>query len=186
MFAYTKTLIDTTNLVFKLARDEMLDLQSASYNTSGAIALACNDLKLGLEYNTKFHDIQRRIFAASGIETTKLAASFSELGMAYLLNDHSSDDVLDLFKKSEAIRRRLPGFTEANLYNTLRGRGYTYLLRNDLEKAYLTFSKAMRNLKAQFGDEHLKMSSRYVYSSILNTSPDLNDQKGRSTVVRYG
>ncbi|CAN9223194.1 unnamed protein product [Alternaria alternata] len=160
MFAYTKHLIDCTNLTFELTTDEMLDLQSASYNTSGAIALACNDQKLGLEYNTRFHDVQKRIFTASGKETTKLAASFSELGMAYVLNDQSSDNVLDLFEKSEAIRRRLPNFTEANLYNTLRGRGYTYLLRNDLEMAYSTFLRAMRNLEDEYGKDHLKRNGR--------------------------
>ncbi|KAI0116557.1 hypothetical protein GGR51DRAFT_321904 [Nemania sp. FL0031] len=143
-------LLEVASLVINRAPDDMLALLSALHNTGSAIALERHRHEDGLNHCREFVKVQERLFAQTGIETTKLAAAYSELGMALVINEQSSDDVLKLFEKSEEIRKRLPGFERVNLFNVLHGKGYFYLLRGDFEKAHDTLFQALQDRKAKF------------------------------------
>lgn len=160
MFSYTQKLIDSANLVLGFAGEENLDLQSALHNTAGAIALCLSNPAQGLQSNEKFKEVQDRLFKRTGVETTKLAAAYSELGMAHVLCGNSSNEVLNLFQESEDIRRRINGFVQVNLFSTLRGKGYVHILRGNFQEAYLVLMSALNDRKLQFGQDHTNMGGR--------------------------
>ena len=126
------------------------------HNAGGAIALQLNQRKEALEHYLEFKRIQDESFALSGRATTKYAAAFTELGMAYLMNEKATVEVLRLFEESEIIRRALPGFDKLNLFNVLRGKGYYFWLRDELDEASKYLLEALHDRQTRFGNDDRK------------------------------
>ena len=142
--------------MYRKLDDSVPNLLAAMHNAGGAIALQLNQRKEALEYCLEFKRIQDEVFAVTGIATTKYAAAFTELGMAYLMNENATVEVFRLFEQSENIRRALPGYNKLNLFNVLRGKGYHFWLRTEFDEASKYLLEALHDRRARFGDEDRK------------------------------
>lgn len=137
--------------VIDRASGDMPDVSSAMYNAHSAVSFDDNNNTLGLWYAEKFKEAQDRTYAQTSVETTKYAVAYSELGMAHVLNGHSTDDVMQLLEKSGQIRQRLPGFEKVNLFNVIRGKAYVHVLRGELGEAFNYLSVALQEREDEYG-----------------------------------
>ncbi|KAK8070770.1 hypothetical protein PG997_010973 [Apiospora hydei] len=146
-------LLDVASLALRRAPREMLDLLSALYNTGTAIASTANDTATALERCQQFKEVQKRIFRSSGVETVKLAAAYSELGMAYLQTGQASAAVWRLLQKSRQIREGLPNFEKVNLFSVLRGEAFYHLLHREYDEAETKLLEACEDRRLKYGTD---------------------------------
>ena len=145
--------MEATFSTFRQSGEAMPDLLSAMHNAGGAIALQINQPAKMLEHYKEYFRVQRDIYAANSRPTTKYAAAYSELGMAYVTNKQYDEEVIQLFDTSASIRQDLPGFKKVDLFNTLRGKGYCYWLRGELEEALRYLLEALNDREQAFGPD---------------------------------
>jgi tetratricopeptide (TPR) repeat protein len=133
----------------------MPDILSAIHNGRGAVAMQINQPKDALDHYKKFKELQEKFHTQSGKFTTKFAASYSELGMAYLMNEVFTEETLELFDKSAAIRKKVTDYNKMDLYNTLRGKGLFYWHSGKYEEALECLLEALHDRENFFGsDDH--------------------------------
>lgn len=139
----------------------MPDVQSALHNTGSYIASTVNDTETALEHCKRFLEYQMQVATLSGVETSKLAAAYSELGGAYILNGNATDEALGFLKESEDIRRRLPEFEKVHLFNVLRYTAYYHILRREYDLANEKLLEAVADRCEKYGLDD-RRGGRYV------------------------
>jgi tetratricopeptide (TPR) repeat protein len=131
----------------------MPDILSAIHNARGAVAIQINQPTDALDHYKKFNELQIKIHSQSGDFTSKLASSYSELGIAYLMNEVFNQETVELFDKSAAIRKMVSGYKKMNLYNVLRGKGLFYWHSGNYEQALEYLLEALHDREESFGKD---------------------------------
>jgi tetratricopeptide (TPR) repeat protein len=142
--------IDGTLLVCRSSSKDMEDVLAEIHGTRGILAMEINQPEEALQHLEAHMVLRKKTFNGTGILTAKLAAGYSELAKALMMNGlfkHAEE----MLAKSAEIRQKLEGFTRLQLFNTLRGQAWIESQRGDHEKAIGLVSQALRDREMAFG-----------------------------------
>jgi tetratricopeptide (TPR) repeat protein len=142
--------VDATLLVCEFSATPMRDVLAEIHGTRGIVAMEINQPEEALQHIEAHMVLRLQAFEETGGLTAKLAAGYSELARALMINGLFGQ-AEEMLAKSEEIRRKLDGFTRLQLFSTLRGQALIEWQRGNYEEAIELLSQALRDRELAFG-----------------------------------
>lgn len=139
--------------------EDTKEIRSALHDIKGSIAMTTNKPDDALFHQEKSLSIEKDNFALTGIETSRLASAYSELGRAKLMKG-TIRGVTEDFEKSSEIRKRLPNYDEVQDFNPQRGLAMVHYCYKNWEEAAKKLQDALDVREKKFGRDD-KEGGRY-------------------------
>ncbi|KAL9058198.1 MAG: hypothetical protein Q9162_001922 [Coniocarpon cinnabarinum] len=138
--------------VQEISHDDMKDVLASIHSTRGAIAFEIGPPDIALLHTQTFYRLTQELHAKDNVPTRTVAASYSELARAYMMNGIVSP-VPDLLDKSINMRKQLSGFNPVQLFNPLHQMGLYYLIQSKFEEATTHLESALEHQRSAYGSD---------------------------------
>ncbi|KAL9090059.1 MAG: hypothetical protein Q9159_002227 [Coniocarpon cinnabarinum] len=138
--------------VQEISHDDMKDVLASIHSTRGAIAFEIGPPDIALLHTQTFYRLTQELYAKDNVPTRTVAASYSELARAYMMNGIVSP-VPDLLDKSINMRKQLSGFNPVQLFNPLHQMGLYYLIQSKFEEATTHLESALEHQRSAYGSD---------------------------------
>ena len=123
------------------------------YHTKGIVATEMNQPDTALEYLTKFNDtMQKELGTSSGSDDMRLAISWNQLGVAWMIKDEWQEGE-KCFIKSVEVMRSLEDYKPYKISLPLANLGYAFWLTGRFPEAVRAFEEGLRYREAEFGPD---------------------------------
>ncbi|MCJ1387072.1 hypothetical protein MMC17_010201 [Xylographa soralifera] len=151
--------LDQAMRVHKDSQQAMDDVLASLHNIGGAIAYDAGQPDEALIHIQAYAKLQTEVYAQNNVPTRELAAAYSELARAYMMNS-IFNPVPDLLEKSIAIRKQVKDYNDIQLFNPLHQMGLFYLNKSKFDAASSYFELALRNQRQVYGPDDMQGGSR--------------------------
>jgi len=123
------------------------------YHTKGIAATEMNQPDKALEYLTKFNDMmQKELGASSDSDDMRLAISWNQLGVAWMIKDNWREGE-KCFIKSIEVMKSLKDYKPYKISLPLANLGYAFWLTERFQEAVQVFEEGLRYREEEFGPD---------------------------------
>lgn len=134
-------------------QDKLDDILADIYHTKGLAAAEMNQPDKALEYLSKFNDtMKKELGASSGGGDMRLAISWNQLGVAWMIKDEWQQGE-KCFAKSIKLMKGLEDYKPYKISLPLANLGYAFWLTGRYPEAVQAFEEGLRHREAEFGPD---------------------------------
>ncbi len=127
-------------------------IEACQYATCSAVARVLNQPKLARENGEKSFRINSEIYKTSGVITSQIVASYTELGRVMIM-DNELEEAERLIKESARLRRQMPHFSRLQLFSPILFFSYIENLRGQFKQAEKHLLEALRDRELEYGKD---------------------------------
>lgn len=132
--------------------DSYPHIKACQYATWSAVARVLNQPKVAREKSEESFRINDELYKASGVITSQIVASYTELGRIMIMNNEL-EEAERLIKESERLRRKMPHFSRLQLLSTILFYPYIENLRGQFKEAEKHLLDALRDRELAYGKD---------------------------------
>lgn len=141
-----------TLAILESCADDYPHIKACQYATWSAVARVLNQPKLAREKGEDSFRINDEIYKASGVVTSQIVASYTELGRVMIMNNEL-EEAERLIKESGRLRRQSPHFSRLQLFSPILFYSYIENLKGQFKEAEKHLLEALRDRELEYGKD---------------------------------